>query len=463
MSSIRVKSRRVLLRDNGTIGPAVVEIVNGKIFRIVEGDKYSGPWDEAKDIDAGQYLVMPGIVDSHVHVNEPGRTEWEGYETATKAAAAGGITTIVDMPLNCIPSTVSLDAFRTKLIYAAEMAHVDVAFWGGVIPGNELELKPMIREGIAGFKCFLIHSGVDEFPHVTEDDLHKAMKELQGTDSVLLFHAEVETDLQPDDNLTAPTAYETFLKSRPKAMENEAIRLVAKLCLQYRVPCHIVHLSSAEALPIILDARKQGAPITVETCHHYLSLDAETVPSGATQFKCCPPIREHENQARLWSAVTSGDIDMIVSDHSPCTADLKLTQEGDFMKAWGGISSLQFGLSLFWTGSRNRGMHIHELVRLMCERTAQLAGLADSKGQLKVGMDGDLVIWDPEAEFQVTRDKIQHRNKLTPYEGKVLKGVVHKTLVRGQVVYDGGRHSGKPLGKLLFRGTAGGQSASPKH
>ncbi|XP_071806072.1 allantoinase, mitochondrial-like [Asterias amurensis] len=459
MATVRIKSKRVLLGDNGGIGPGVLEITNGKITSIIEGENYNGSWDSQTDIDAGAHLVMPGIVDSHVHVNEPGRTEWEGYETATRAAAAGGITTIVDMPLNCIPSTISLDAFNTKLDYAAKMAAVDVAFWGGVVPGNQLELKPMIAAGISGFKCFLIHSGVEEFPHVSEADLHKAMKELQGTDSVLLFHAEVETQLDPEDTQSSPTAYQTFLNSRPKAMENGAIELVAKLCLQYRVPCHIVHLSSAEALPIILDARKQGAPITVETCHHYLSLDAETVPSGATQFKCCPPIREKENQEKLWQAVINGDIDLIVSDHSPCTADLKLTKEGDFMKAWGGISSLQFGLSLFWTGARSRGLHIHEIVHLMCERTAQLAGLSDRKGQLKVGMDGDVVIWDPESEFKVTRDKIEHRNKLTPYEGMILKGVVHKTIVRGQVVYDSGVHSKTPLGKLLFRGARDGVSA----
>ncbi|XP_077998509.1 allantoinase, mitochondrial-like isoform X1 [Glandiceps talaboti] len=449
MASVVLRGNRVFL-ENGEVCPATIFVKDGIITDVKTGDT-----SEARNpvIDCGDLLVMPGIVDSHVHVNEPGRTDWEGYETATKAAAAGGITTITDMPLNSIPSTTTMDAFNFKMEHAKNQCYVDVAFWGGVVPGNQFELKPMISAGIAGFKCFLIFSGVDEFPHVSEADLHQAMKQLQGTDSVLLFHAEVD-GTAPDVSSLDPVHYDTFLKSRPCSMENDAIKLVTKVCLQYKVPCHIVHLSSAEALPIIQEARAQGAPLTVETCHHYLSLAAENIPGGATQYKCCPPIREQSNQDKLWQAIKTGDIDMVVSDHSPCTANLKLLEQGDFMAAWGGISSLQFGLSLFWTNAQKHGFTFQDLHRLMCQQTAKLSGLANRKGCIKEGMDADFVIWDPTGHFKVEKSVIEHKNKVTPYEGQTLQGVVHKTIVRGQVVYDKGVHSETPLGKFMFRHNA---------
>nr|XP_006821842.1 PREDICTED: allantoinase, mitochondrial-like [Saccoglossus kowalevskii] len=453
-----VRGNRVLLQ-NGEVSPATITIANGIISAITRGN-HDDVGSGVQVIDAGDLLVMPGIVDSHVHVNEPGRTDWEGYETATRAAAAGGITTIVDMPLNSIPSTVTMDAFSTKLQHAKGQCHVDVAFWGGVIPGNQFELKPMIKAGISGFKCFLIFSGVDEFPHVSEDDLHDAMTQLQGMTVfywcslfegvIIWFHAEV-AGTEPDVSNMDATQYKTFLESRPCSMENSAIELVAKVCLQYRVPCHIVHLSSAEALPIIRDARAKGAPLSVETCHHYLTLAAETIPSGATQYKCCPPIREQANQDKLWDALKSGDINMIVSDHSPCTANLKVLEKGDFMEAWGGISSLQFGLSLFWTNAQRHDLTIQDLHRLMCVQTAKLCGLSDRKGEIKVGMDADFVIWDPDGYLKVEKSMIEHKNKVTPYEGKTFNGRVHKTIVRGQVVYDTGVFSPQPLGKFIFR------------
>uniref|UniRef100_A0A4W4EDX7 allantoinase n=1 Tax=Electrophorus electricus TaxID=8005 RepID=A0A4W4EDX7_ELEEL len=333
-----VRSQRVLIGEE--ILPALITIKDGKIHNILP-DAGATRHTAGEVLDVGNSVVMPGIVDCHVHVNEPGRTAWEGYWTATRAAAAGGVTTIVDMPLNSIPPTTTLKNFHEKLQAAAGQCFVDTAFWGGVVPGNFLELRPMVQAGVAGFKCFLIHSGVAEFPHVADSDLHAALRQLQGTGSVLLFHAEKEMDSLPCS--PDPSEYSTFLRTRPDIMEMEAVRTVTELCLQYQVRCHIVHLSSAQSLKLIRAAREAGAPLTVETTHHYLTLSAEDIPSGATQFKCCPPIRDIANQGQLWSALRAGDIDMVVSDHSPCTPGLKRLDSGDFSQAWGGISSLQFG------------------------------------------------------------------------------------------------------------------------
>ncbi|XP_074650897.1 allantoinase, mitochondrial-like isoform X2 [Tubulanus polymorphus] len=443
-----VKGRKVVIGDG--IVPASIIVKNGKIIDIIYDYNFEMD-DSVPVIDGGNLVIMPGIVDSHVHVNEPGRTEWEGYETATKAAATGGITTIVDMPLNCVPVTTSMSAFSIKLKEAADKAFVDVAFWGGVIPGNQSELRPMINAGISGFKCFLIHSGIDEFPKVSEYDLHNAMVQLRRTDSVLLFHAEMDVDDIPSAEDKNPQAYQTFVESRPDSMELEAVKLVCKLCVHYRVPCHIVHLSSAECLPLIQVARAQGGPLTCETCHHYLSFDAESIPDKDTSYKCCPPIRSKQNQETLWEALKSGIIDLVVSDHSPCTADLKQLDTGDFMKAWGGISSLQFGLSSFWTSARQRSMTVFDIVRLMCENTAKLAGIHTRKGKISRGYDADFVIWDPNESFVITEEIIQHKNKVTPYMGKRLNGVVHQTIVRGNTVYKNGRVTVKPYGELILK------------
>lgn len=425
--------------------PAVLVIKDGKIHQIQPHST-----DVACEVlDVGDSVVMPGIVDCHVHVNEPGRTSWEGFWTATRAAAAGGVTTIVDMPLNSIPPTTTLAHFHEKLREATAKCFVDTAFWGGVIPGNQLELRPMIQAGVAGFKCFLIHSGVDEFPHVTETDLHTAMRQLQGTGSVLLFHAETEV-AQMSESSGDPAQYSTFLQSRPDVMEVEAIRTVTELCLQYQVRCHIVHLSSAQPLQLIREAREAGAPLTVETTHHYLSLTAEDVPAGATQFKCCPPIRGAENQEQLWSALRAGLIDMVVSDHSPCTPELKKLDSGDFGQAWGGISSLQFGLPLFWSSAHRRGFSLPDVTRLLSQRTAQLCGLDEQKGGLAPGYDADLVVWDPERQFTIKESNVQHKNKLTPYLGTSLQGVVRATVVRGRLVFRDGLFSPEPLGKHLL-------------
>lgn len=452
-ASVRaVKSRRVLCGEE--IRPAVVLIKDGKIEKILPGveqqqEQEQGALSSSEVLDVGDRVVMPGVVDCHVHVNEPGRTSWEGYWTATRAAAAGGITTIVDMPLNSIPPTTTVGNLQEKLRAAGGQCYIDTAFWGGVIPGNHMELRPMVQAGVAGFKCFLIHSGVDEFPHVTYDDLHTAMKQLQGTDSVLLFHAEREIE-QPLGETGDPCEYSTFLSSRPDIMETEAIRMVTQLCLQYQVRCHIVHLSSAEPLQLIRAARQAGAPLTVETTHHYLSLASEHIPSGATQFKCCPPIRDTANQELLWSALRDGDIDMVVSDHSPCTPELKRLDSGDFTQAWGGISSLQFGLPLFWSSACQRGFSLVDTVKLLCQRTARLCRLDNQKGSLRPGYDADLVIWDPDKEFEVKEGDIHHKNKLTPYLGRVVRGEVFGTVVRGRLVYLQGAFSPEPLGKHLL-------------
>lgn len=443
-----IRSRRVVLPAG--VRAASVHIANGKIAHI-------GEWDDlvsgAELIDAGESVVMPGNVDAHVHVNEPGRTEWEGYETATKAAAAGGVTTIVDMPLNSIPPTTTLAGFEEKLAAADGQCTVDVAFWGGVAPGNTGELEPLIERGVRGFKCFLIHSGVDEFPHVTESDLRIAMPEIARLDSVLLVHAELAGPIESVASSLAGNnarAYDTFLRSRPRQAENEAIVLMIRLCRETDCRVHIVHHSSSDALPMLRDAKSEGLPITVETCPHYLTFAAEDIADGATHFKCCPPVRERENREKLWEALADGTIDMVVSDHSPCTPTLKLLEEGDFLMAWGGISALQFGLPVMWTNLRTRGSDLTDLTRLMSAEPARLAGLDDRKGKLAIGYDADIVIWNPEENFTVVPKLIHHRHKLTPYSGMELFGRIASTVVRGKTVFKNGSFRPDIIGQLIL-------------
>jgi allantoinase len=447
MSDLVIRSQRVVLPDG--VRPASVHVTNGRIERV-------GAWDDVTGAtavdDHGDLVVMTGIVDAHVHVNEPGRTDWEGYETATRAAAAGGVTTIVDMPLNSIPPTTTVAGFDEKLAAARGKCMVDVAFWGGLVPGNTAELAPLVDRGVKGFKCFLIHSGVDEFPHVTESDLREAMPEIARLGSVLLVHAEVEG---PIDIVAAEVAamdrasYATFLRSRPAAAEVEAIEIMVRLCRETGCRVHIVHLSAADALPVIRAAKGEGLPITVETCPHYLTFAAEGIAAGATQFKCCPPVRSRENRETLWEAIADRTIDMVVSDHSPCTPHLKLLETGDFLEAWGGIAALQFGLPVMWTNLKERGFGVSDLVRLMCERPAMLAGLDESKGALPSGCDADLVVWDPDETFTVTPNIIQHRHKLTPYEGMELFGKVAVTYSGGRRVYKGGQFIATPAARLI--------------
>lgn len=447
MSELVIQADRLLTPDGS--GPGSLHISNGKIERIGER---SDVGDAGEVVDYRSLVVMPGNVDAHVHVNEPGRTEWEGYETATRAAAAGGVTTIVDMPLNSIPPTTTLAAFEEKLAAADGQCTVDVAFWGGVVPGNVNELEPLVRRGVRGFKCFLIHSGVDEFPHVDEADLRLAMPELKRLDSVLLVHAEVAGPIDAAAASLAGrdvSAYETFLRSRPAAAENEAIAMMIGLARETGCRTHIVHLSSSEALPMLRRAKAEGVPITAETCPHYLTFAAEEIPSGATHYKCCPPVRGMENREKLWEAIADGTIEMVVSDHSPCTPTLKLLEQGDFMDAWGGISALQFGLPVMWTNLRKRGFGIEDLTRLMSRAPARLAGLDHRKGKFAAGYDADVVLWDPDANFTVRPELVYHRHKLTPYEGMELFGRVAATYVRGKRVFADGDFAG-PTGELIL-------------
>jgi len=444
-----IRSQRVVTPES--IEPASMHIRAGVIAAL-------GSWDEIPEnvslVDAGDAVVMPGIVDAHVHVNEPGRTEWEGFATATRAAAAGGVTTLVDMPLNSIPPTTTTDGFAAKLAAAKGQCWIDVAFWGGVIPGNTPELKPLLDAGVRGFKCFLIHSGVDEFPNVSEAELLEAMPEIARTNSVLLVHAELPEAIEiAAEKLKGANAqdYQTFLKSRPRASENEAVALMIRLCRETGAHIHIVHHSSSDVLPLIKAARAEGLPLTVETCPHYLTFAAEEIPDGATEFKCCPPVRERENREKLWAALADGTIDMVVSDHSPCTPNLKLLETGDFLEAWGGIAALQFSLPAMWTNLQQRGFGLRELTRWMSAAPAKLAGLDNRKGRLAVGCDADVVIFQPEKEFKVVPEIIEFKNKLTPYAGMDLRGVVEATYVRGVKVYEQGKFGEKATGELLTK------------
>ncbi len=442
-----IRSRRVVMSE--TVSPASVHIRDGIIAALGEWD---GVPAQTLLVDAGDAVVMPGLVDAHVHINEPGRTDWEGFTTATRAAAAGGVTTLVDMPLNSIPPTTTPDGFAQKLAAARGQCLIDVAFWGGVIPGNTDELKPLLDAGVRGFKCFLIHSGVDEFPHVTESNLLEAMPELARLNSVLLVHAELPEPIENAAEELAgsnPQDYQTFLKSRPRASENEAVELMIRLCRETGARVHIVHHSSADVLPLLKAAKVEGLPLTVETCPHYLTFAAEEIPDGATHFKCCPPVRERENREKLWAALADGVIDMVVSDHSPCTPNLKLTETGDFLEAWGGIAALQFSLPAIWTQLQKRGFGLLELTRWMSAAPAKLAGLDKCKGKLARGYDADVVIWHPEKEFKVVPEIIEFKNKLTPYTGMNLRGVVEATYVRGVRVYENGQFPANPIDALL--------------
>jgi allantoinase len=451
-----IRGRRVVVPES--TGPASIHIKDGRIARVGAYDDVS---QECDLIEAGaESVVMPGLVDTHVHINEPGRTLWEGFETATRAAAAGGVTTLVEMPLNSIPPTTTLEGFHTKLNAAEGQCQVDVGFWGGVVPGNLAELRKLSEAGVLGFKCFLVHSGVDEFPNVTEADLRAAMPLLAQLGAVLIVHAETPAPIEDalkaethQEGLADPRDYWTFLESRPRRAEDEAVALVIRLSRETGARVHIVHHSSADALPLLRSAKAEGLPITVETCPHYLSFCAEEIPAGATEFKCCPPIRERENNLQLWDALEEGLIEMVVSDHSPCPPEMKLRDKGDFLQAWGGISSLQFRLPLMWTGMKRRAStaSLNQLVQWLAAAPARLVGLDQRKGAIQEGLDADIVIWNPDERFTVEPSLIQHRHKLTPYLGQELSGVVEQTFLRGEKIYDGGQFVSSPSGRLLLK------------
>jgi allantoinase len=450
MTDLILRSRRVVT-SAGT-RPASVHIADGLISAVADFDQIPAG---AEIVEAGDSVVMPGLVDTHVHINEPGRTDWEGFHTATQAAAAGGVTTLIEMPLNSIPATTTVSAFHEKTDAARGQLFVDTGFWGGVVPGNAHELRGLYEAGAHGFKCFLVPSGVDEFQHVTEADLRAAMPILAHLDAPLLVHAESPGPIDRASETmksSPPTKYSMWLASRPREAENEAIALLIRLARDFGVRTHIVHLSSSDALPILRAAKNDGIPITVETCPHYLTFTAEEIPDGATQFKCAPPIRERENRNALWDALNSGLIDLVATDHSPCPPNMKCADSGDFMRAWGGISSLQLSLPVMWTGLRRRGGTLDQICEWMCRAPARLAGLSKCKGALEPGLDADIVVWNPDKRFQVEPHKLFHRHKVTPYSGMTLSGAVETTIVRGNVVYDRGIISGAPIGNVLLRG-----------
>jgi allantoinase len=430
-----------------TIAPAAIHIRAGKIERLAA-------WDDvpagARLDDAGELAVLPGIVDTHVHLNEPGRTEWEGFATATRAAAIGGVTTLVDMPLNSIPPTTTREAFAAKRAAAAGQCAVDVGFWGGVVPGNAGELAGLVADGVRGFKCFLIDSGVAEFGWVGEAELAPAMAILAGLGAPLLVHAELAGPIDaaaPALAAADPRRYATYLASRPPAAEEAAIALVTRLCRATRARTHIVHHSAASALDQLRSARAEGLPLTAETCPHYLHFTAEAIPDGATPFKCAPPIRDAANREALWRALADGVLDLVASDHSPCSPGLKAIEAGDFVAAWGGVSGLQLALPVVWTEASARGHSLADVVRWMSAAPARLARLAE-KGAIAAGRDADLVVFDDAARTTVTPESILHRHRVTPYAGETLRGAVAATYLRGHRIAEHGRVLAGDLGTL---------------
>lgn len=438
-----IRAQRVVLPEGESA--AEVGVREGKIVEIATGGAVlsGGASANAKVVDVDEtQVLLPGLVDSHVHVNDPGRSEWEGFASATRAAAAGGVTTIVDMPLNSLPPTVDIGSLDIKREVAATKAFVDVGFWGGAIPGNTTELKPLFDAGVYGFKCFLEDSGVEEFPPLEPEELRADMVELAKYDGLLIVHAEDHSILADVPGFTG-RRFSDFLASRPREAENVAIARVIESARETGARAHILHLSSADALPQIAAAKAEGVKLTVETCPHYLVFSAEEIPDGATTHKCCPPIREESNREALWQGLIDGTIDCVVSDHSPSTAELKLIDTGDFGAAWGGISSLQLGLSLMWTEAATRGIDLAEVVSWMSSAPAAVAGVA-GKGAIAAGNDADFAVFAPDEEWTVAAAELYHRNQISAYDARTVRGAVKKTILRGaEVDFD------TPQGRLL--------------
>ena len=441
---ILIRARHIVLPDEVVDG--AVYCADGKIAGIYRtGENLP----EAPVRNCGNAWLFPGLVDTHVHINEPGRTEWEGFVTATASAAAGGITTLIDMPLNSDPVTTTAAAFRVKLAAAEGKLSVDVGFHAGLIPRHVGDLGELIDMGVVGVKAFMVYSGIPEFPAATEKELAEAMPLLARRGIPLLAHAELDgpVELPPGDG----RSYRRYLASRPSSWEVDAIALLIDLCRKTRCPVHVVHLATADALPMLVAARAEGLPITVETCPHYLHFQAEDIPDGDTRYKCAPPIREASHRESLWAGLKSGAIDFVVSDHSPCPPSMKRLEEGDYFKAWGGICSLQLGLPILITECRRRGIPLERIARWMAEGPARLVGLFPQKGAIAVGSDADLVVVDPDASFIVRTDQLRHRNKPTPYENETLYGVVETSYLRGRVVYHVNQVDGPVSGRTILR------------
>ncbi|MEV0616009.1 allantoinase AllB [Nonomuraea sp. NPDC050404] len=425
-----VRSRRTVTPEGERA--AAIAVRDEKIIALYD---YAAPLPAAEDVDLRGLALLPGLVDTHVHVNEPGRTHWEGFDSATRAAAAGGVTTILDMPLNSLPPTVSAEALEVKLRAAGGQCHVDVGFWGGAVPGNAKDLAPLHERGVFGFKCFMSPSGVEEFPPLGPEEMRAALAEVAGFGGLMVVHAE------DPDLLAEPggPSYREFLDSRPGACERSAVERAVRMAEETGCRVHILHVSSAECLEVLETAMARGVAVSAETCPHYLTLAAELVPEGVTTYKCCPPIRSRANGDLLWDGLARGVLGCVVSDHSPSTAELKVP---DFAAAWGGIASLQLGLPAVWTEAARRGHGLGDVVRWMSANPAAMAGIS-GKGGIKVGNDADLVAFDPDADNLIDAGRLHHKNPVTPYHGRTLKGAVLTTWLRGRPV------DGDPHGRLL--------------
>lgn len=438
-------SQRVV--TDGKIQPAAILIEGEQIHSVVAPNQVPAGTTVR---DFGRAVILPGLVDSHVHINDPGRADWEGFQTATRAAAAGGFTMLVDMPLNCVPATTSVPGLERKRAAAQGRCQVDWAAWGGVVADNQNDIAPLAAAGVRGFKCFLVPSGVDSFTMVTEQHLRAALPHLARTGLPLLVHAELPAPIdQANKSLESAdwSRYETYLQSRPDEAELSAIRLLLALCREYKFRLHVVHLSTSQALGELRTARSEGLPVSVETCPHYLYLASETVADGATLNKCAPPIRGRQNREQLWQGLKDGTLDLIASDHSPCPPSMKCLDEGNFKTAWGGIASLSIALPLMWTEASRRGFSLLHIAHWMAEAPARLAGCHNRKGRIAAGYDADLVIFDPEREFLVSKDRLHYRHPVSPYLGETLRGVVEATYLRGNLVFADGQFPGAPTGR----------------
>lgn len=446
MPSLIIYSRRVLIGD--TLQEASLFIQDGCINDIKLGKHDIAGWTYN---DFGDSVVFPGVIDAHIHINEPGRTSWEGFHTATQAAAGGGITTLIDMPLNSSPVTIDPISFKKKVEASHNQRHVHCGFWGGLVPANAQDLSSILDTGILGIKAFLTHSGIEEFPNVSLQDLRFAMPQIAEARIPLLVHCELDQDHAGIDiHKNNPQNFQSFVDSRPPSWENEAVRQMINLCRDYKCPVHIVHLSSAEVLPDILKAKDDGLALTVETCPHYLFFNSDSIPDADTRFKCTPPIRDKKNNDLLWQALESGLIDFVSTDHSPAPSSLKESESGNLFKAWGGIVGGQFLLSATWTIAKERGISLSQLANWLCKKPAQFIGYSQSKGKIKKGFDADLLVWNPDKSYKITENLLFHKQTYSPYVGSEVFGDIIATYCKGEPVFINGQFDQLKRGDLLI-------------